>query len=290
MGRGCRVPVPARCRWPGRRWPWRAGSGRGAAWVASGPCACPEDGHAWPGTQAEAWPPGRLPGFRTEALPGAVALLSSSRAKVAQIPLVRGAVSGGRVTETVMSVTKRRWGDAWSARLEATQRGQTLLRGVVATSDASSRWAAQREVCDRARRSNPASSWYRSGQKPQQHLGSRLGGGRVLARNEPAVGDGEAHPIRRLLLAPTQALPLVLHQEPHDPGELDRVLLAVSEAGQPLALHDRLVLELDPMERAGRVADGGIDPQVTVCRLPCGWWSRCRAQPEARAQCGQPSR
>ena len=33
--------------------------------------------------------------------------------------------------ETVMSVTKRRWGDALSARLEATQRVQALLRGVV---------------------------------------------------------------------------------------------------------------------------------------------------------------
>ena len=33
--------------------------------------------------------------------------------------------------ETVMSVTKRRWGDALSARREATQRGQALLRGVV---------------------------------------------------------------------------------------------------------------------------------------------------------------
>jgi hypothetical protein len=33
--------------------------------------------------------------------------------------------------ETAMSVTKRRWGDALSARLEATQRVQALLRGVV---------------------------------------------------------------------------------------------------------------------------------------------------------------
>ncbi len=33
--------------------------------------------------------------------------------------------------ETVMSVAKRRWGDALSARLEATQRAQALLRGVV---------------------------------------------------------------------------------------------------------------------------------------------------------------
>ena len=32
--------------------------------------------------------------------------------------------------ETVVSVTKRRWGDAMSARLEATQRLQALLRGV----------------------------------------------------------------------------------------------------------------------------------------------------------------
>jgi hypothetical protein len=30
-----------------------------------------------------------------------------------------------------MSVTKRRWGDSLSARLEATQRVQALLRGVV---------------------------------------------------------------------------------------------------------------------------------------------------------------
>jgi hypothetical protein len=30
-----------------------------------------------------------------------------------------------------MSVAKRKWGDALSARLEATQRGQALLRGVV---------------------------------------------------------------------------------------------------------------------------------------------------------------
>ncbi len=30
-----------------------------------------------------------------------------------------------------MAVTKRRWGDALSARLEATQRVQALLRGVV---------------------------------------------------------------------------------------------------------------------------------------------------------------
>ena len=33
--------------------------------------------------------------------------------------------------ETVTSVAKGRWGDALSARLEATQRGQALLRGVV---------------------------------------------------------------------------------------------------------------------------------------------------------------
>ncbi len=30
-----------------------------------------------------------------------------------------------------MSVAKRKWGDALSARLEATQRTQALLRGVV---------------------------------------------------------------------------------------------------------------------------------------------------------------
>ncbi len=33
--------------------------------------------------------------------------------------------------ETVRSVTKRRWGDASSARLDATQEAQALLRGVV---------------------------------------------------------------------------------------------------------------------------------------------------------------
>jgi hypothetical protein len=33
--------------------------------------------------------------------------------------------------ETVMSVAKRRWGDALSARLEATRRAQALIRGVV---------------------------------------------------------------------------------------------------------------------------------------------------------------
>ena len=33
--------------------------------------------------------------------------------------------------ETVMSVVKRRWGEALSARLDDTQRTQALLRGVV---------------------------------------------------------------------------------------------------------------------------------------------------------------
>jgi hypothetical protein len=33
--------------------------------------------------------------------------------------------------ETVMSVVKRRWGEDLSARLEATQEAQALLRGVV---------------------------------------------------------------------------------------------------------------------------------------------------------------
>jgi hypothetical protein len=33
--------------------------------------------------------------------------------------------------ETVMSVAKRRWGEALSARNDATQEAQTLLRGVV---------------------------------------------------------------------------------------------------------------------------------------------------------------
>ncbi len=33
--------------------------------------------------------------------------------------------------ETAMSVAKRRWGEALSARLDATQEAQALLRGVV---------------------------------------------------------------------------------------------------------------------------------------------------------------
>jgi hypothetical protein len=33
--------------------------------------------------------------------------------------------------ETVMSMVKRKWGDALSARLEATQRAQALLRGLL---------------------------------------------------------------------------------------------------------------------------------------------------------------
>ncbi|MFS2012500.1 transposase [Azospirillum sp. CT11-132] len=35
------------------------------------------------------------------------------------------------LVETVMSVAKRRWGEALSARTDLTQRSQALLRGVV---------------------------------------------------------------------------------------------------------------------------------------------------------------
>ena len=96
-----------------------------------------------------------------------------------------------------------------------------------------------------------------SGQEFQQRLGPRLGRGRVLAGDEPPVGDDEGDPVRRLLVEPAEALQLVLHEERHDLGEVDRFLLAVGEARHPLALHDRLALELDAMEHAGRVADRG---------------------------------
>ncbi len=52
-------------------------------------------------------------------------------AKVGGDPEARRAYRQRWKAETVMSVTKRRWGGALSARLEATRRVQALLRGVV---------------------------------------------------------------------------------------------------------------------------------------------------------------
>ena len=52
-------------------------------------------------------------------------------AKAGGDPEARRAYGQRRKAETVMSVAKRRCGDALSARLEVTQRGQALLRGVV---------------------------------------------------------------------------------------------------------------------------------------------------------------
>jgi hypothetical protein len=52
-------------------------------------------------------------------------------AKAGGDPKARRAYGQRWKAETVMSVAKRRWGDALSARLEATQRAQALLRGVV---------------------------------------------------------------------------------------------------------------------------------------------------------------
>src|SRR6266851_8124586 len=84
----------------------------------------------------------------------------------------------------------------------------------------------------------------RSGaQKLQQRLGSRLGGGWVLAGDKSSVSDDEARPVCRLLIESTQALQLILDEERHDFGELDRRLLAIGEAGHPFTLHDRFALE-----------------------------------------------
>lgn len=52
-------------------------------------------------------------------------------AKAGGDPKARRAYGQRWKAETVMSVTKRRWGDALSARLAATQCSQTLIRGVV---------------------------------------------------------------------------------------------------------------------------------------------------------------
>ena len=93
-------------------------------------------------------------------------------------------------------------------------------------------------------------------QKFQQRLGRRLGRGRILAGDEPPVGDDEGFPVLYLFIEPTEALQLVFHEERHNLGEVYRLLLAVGEARHPLALHERPALELDAMEHAGRMADG----------------------------------
>ena len=90
-----------------------------------------------------------------------------------------------------------------------------------------------------------------SDQKFQSRLGPRFGRGRVLTGDEPPIGDDERDPVRYLFIESTQALQLILHEERHHLGEVDRFLLAVGEARHPLALHDRLVLELDAMQHAG---------------------------------------
>src|SRR4051812_2368568 len=108
-----------------------------------------------------------------------------------------------------------------------------------------------------ALKSASSASWLgalRSGQQLQERLGARPGGGRVLARDEPAVGDDEARPILSLPAVPAQALQPVLDEERDDIGELDRLFFAVGEASHPLALHDRLTLEANVTERPGCVA------------------------------------
>ena len=82
--------------------------------------------------------------------------------------------------------------------------------------------------------------WDRSGQEFQERSAPRPGRRRILAGDKPAVADDEWLPVLHLFEEPAQALQLVLHQERHDLGEVDGLLLAIGEARHPLALHERL--------------------------------------------------
>ncbi len=75
--------------------------------------------------------------------------------------------------------------------------------------------------------------------------------------HQPAIDHGERQPVIRLFEDPAQATQLVLHQERHDVGHLDRLLLGVGEAGHALALHERLALDGDLVEHGRRMTDGG---------------------------------
>src|SRR5262249_26035047 len=91
-----------------------------------------------------------------------------------------------------------------------------------------------------------------------ENLGRGTGRGRILTGDEQAIGENVRLPVAGLGEEAALRLQLVLDKEAHDLGQANRLLLALGEAGDLLALKQRLAVgPLGVTQHAGRVAYKG---------------------------------
>src|ERR1700691_4670152 len=79
----------------------------------------------------------------------------------------------------------------------------------------------------------------------------------ILSGNETTIDDRKALPIGGFLIEAAHSLQLILDQERHYVGEVNRCLFTVGETRHALTLHERGALIGHPMEYSRGMADRG---------------------------------